>query len=181
MKRLLFTIFLLQLFSFAESQRFVDIDSARLLLGKTNSDEAKVLIYADLSFTYAFLQVDTSIWYAQKAILLAKQLEFKEGEATGMFSYGWALWASGNYDKAIEAALRSLNLYKDLKNYETIAISYMQLAVLYRDAGDYVLALKYGMLSKDLFESLEFPRDLVQFHPYTTIGSIFVFTNRIDS
>jgi signal transduction histidine kinase len=181
MKRVLLTILLLQLFSFAESQRFVDVDSARLLLDKTNSDEAKVLLYADLSFTYAFLQVDTSIGYAQKAIRLAKQLDNKAAEATGMFSYGWALWASGNYDKAIEASLRSLNIYKDLKNYERVAITYMQLAVLYRDAGDYALALKYGMLSKDLFESLEFPRDLTQFHPYTTIGSIFVFMNRIDS
>jgi two-component system NtrC family sensor kinase len=181
MKRLLCTILLLQLFSFAESQRFVDVDSAKLLLGKLNSDEAKALLYADLSFTYAFLQIDSSIGYAQKAIRLAKQLQYKEGEAAGMFSYGWALWASGNYDKAIEAALRSLNLHKDLKNYESTAISYMQLSVLYREAGDYVLALKYGMQSKDLFEASDFPRDLTQFHPYTTIGSIFVFTNQIDS
>ncbi|HEV7424640.1 MAG TPA: histidine kinase dimerization/phospho-acceptor domain-containing protein, partial [Candidatus Paceibacterota bacterium] len=151
------------------------------VLDTTSQDTTKVLISADLSFTYAFLQVDTSLAYAQKAISLARQLQYKKGEAAGMSSYGWALWAAGNYDKAIEAALKSLNLFKDLKDYERMVSAYDALAVFYRDADDFDEALKYGILSKNLFESSFVTRDLVGIEPYTTLGSIFLFTNHIDS
>jgi two-component system NtrC family sensor kinase len=181
MKRILLTILLLQFFSFAESQMMVDIDSGKLWVGKSSSDTAKVSLYAALSFTYCFLQVDSSIAYAQKAIRLARELKYKEGEAAGMFSYGWALWASGNYDKAIEAALKSLNLYKDLKNDYRMIATYEALANFYRDAGDYEEALKYGRLSKNLFESTIDSRKFLGVYPYTTIGSIFILTNQIDS
>jgi hypothetical protein len=40
------------------------------------------------------------------------------------------LWASGNYDKAIEIALKALNLSRDLQDVKMIAGSYIQLAVL---------------------------------------------------
>ena len=51
-------------------------------------------------------------------------------------SYGWGLWALGNYDKAIEAALKSVSFYKELKDYAMIAAKYNQLAIFYRDADD---------------------------------------------
>ena len=153
MKRVLLTILLSQFFSLAESQmRSSNPDSLKQLLTTPIQDTTKVILYADISFTYAFLQIDTSIAYAQKAINLARQIQYKKGEAAAMSSYGWALWASGSYDKAIEAALKSLNLYKDLKMYEKIVSAYEALAVFYRDAGDYGEALKYGILSKNLLE-----------------------------
>ena len=43
-----------------------------------------------------------------------------------MASYGSALWLSGNYDKAIEIAIKALNLYRDLQEYGMIASSYMK-------------------------------------------------------
>ena len=181
MKRILFTILSLQFFCFAKSQFVSDIDSVKLLAAKSTSDSAKVSLYAALSFTYTFLQVDSSIAYGQKAIRIARELKYKKGEAAGMFSYGWALWASGNYDKAIEAALKSLNLYKDLKNDEKEITCYEALAVFYRDAGEYPDALKNGRLSKNLFESTIITGDLTPNQPYTTIASIFSLTNHIDS
>ncbi len=181
MKRLLLLVLVLQFFSSAKPQRFPNVDSMKLLLGKTNSDTSKVMLYANLGFAYAFLQIDTGIAYAQQAISLARQIQYKNGEAAGMFSYGWALWASGNYDKAIEAAFKSMNLYKELKNNEKIISSYSQLAVFYRDAGDFEEALKYGILSKNLFESPAVSQKIVGIYPYNTLGSIYLFMNRLDS
>ena len=172
---------MLQLFAFAESQSIVDIDSTKLLLGKSTSDTANLFLYADLSFTYSFLQVDSSIAYAQKAIRISSELQYKEGEAASMFSYGWALWASGNYDKAIEAALKSLNLFKELKNDYRMIATYEALALFYKDAGDYEEALKYGRLSMNLFELIIVSRKIHGVYPYATMGSIFSITNQMDS
>ena len=75
MKRILFTILLLQLFSFAESQMMVDLDSGKLLVAKSTSDTAKVSLYAALSFTYSFLQVDSSIILCSKSNPHCKGIE----------------------------------------------------------------------------------------------------------
>src|ERR1700741_3882498 len=98
LKKFLFTILILQFSSLVDAQHYYPRpDSLKLLLSKTR-DTSKVLLLADLGFNYAFLQVDTGISYAQRAISLARQLNYKKGEAASMASYAWALWASGNYD-----------------------------------------------------------------------------------
>jgi signal transduction histidine kinase len=182
MRKLFLTFTLLLSFTFAQSQlRFDNIDSVKLILTKAIEDSSRLQLYAHLGFTYAFLQVDSAIAYSQKAISLARKIQSKEGEANAIFSYGWALWASGNYDKAIDAALKSLKLQKDLKNYEKMASSYSQLAVLYRDAGDFEHALKYGMQSKYLLDSLTVFHEFKVVQPFATIGSIYLFLDNLDS
>ncbi|MGN6400796.1 MAG: ATP-binding protein [Flavisolibacter sp.] len=130
---------------------------------------------ADLGFSYAFSQVDTATRYTQRAISLARQLNYRKGEAAGMAAYGWVFWASANYDKAIEMALKSLNLYKTLEDIKMIASIYNELIVFYRDAGDYRTALNYGFLSKNLLDSLDFYASSVQ------IGSVYLLLNQVDS
>jgi len=152
------------------------VDSVQLLLSKANDDTAKVMLLIELSDDYLVYQADTSIRYAQRAISLARQLNYKKGDAQGMYMYGYALWISGIYDKAIEIALKALNLYKGLQDVKMIAGTYLQLAVLYRDIGDYNQALKYGFLSKKTFDPLILPpgQSLI-------ISSIYLLTNQIDS
>jgi hypothetical protein len=78
MKRLLFTLLLLQVFSFGQSQlRFVNTDSLKLELN-SQPDTTRVLSYANLCFNYAFRQVDSALAYGQKAIHLANQIQFKK-------------------------------------------------------------------------------------------------------
>ncbi|MDQ6764008.1 MAG: tetratricopeptide repeat protein, partial [Bacteroidota bacterium] len=152
------------------------VDSAKLSLSKANDDTAKVLLLIELSSDYLVYQADTSISYAQRAISLARQLNYKKGEAQGMWIYGYALWIAGNYDKAIEVALKALDLYKGLQDVKMIAGTYLQLAVLYRDIGDYNQALKYVFLSKKTFDPLILPpgQSLI-------LSSIYLLTNQIDS
>jgi two-component system NtrC family sensor kinase len=125
--------------------------------------------------------VDTAIQLAQKAISLARQIQYKKGEAAAMSTYGWALWAAGDYDKAVEASLKSLNLYKGLKDYPWMTFLYAELEVFYRDAGDFGQAFKYGKLSKYLYDSLISTHELNGSLPILQIGSVFLVTNQIDS
>jgi hypothetical protein len=70
MKRVLLTILVMQIFSFADFITSSNLDSLKQLSKTSIPDTTKVIVCADISFTYAFLQVDTSIAYAQ-AISLA--------------------------------------------------------------------------------------------------------------
>ena len=161
---------------YADSAMHLYLDILKLSLSKAN-DTAKVLLMTDLSSWYVVYQADSSIRYAQNAISLARQLNYKKGEAAAMHSYANALWASGNYDKAIEIALKALNVHRDLQDVKMIAGSYIQLAVIYADIGDYRLALKYGFFSKNLFESID-----VGGPPQSSIiAGFYILTNQIDS
>ncbi len=183
MRKLFLTILLLPYFSYSQSQfPSSNPDSLKLLVSKTNRDTTKVRLFAELGYSYAFyFHVDSSIFYSQKAISLARQIQFKPGEAYAMFCYGWSMWSAGNYDKAIEAALKSLNLYKDLENYVQIFNVCGELAVLYRDVGDFGQSLRYGKLALHLYDSLITIRNLGLVVPFVTVASSYLGVNQIDS
>ena len=157
-----------------QAQGLYDTDSLRALLTKANDDDtATVSLLVKLSDNYVVSQVDSSIKYAQRAIRLAQQLNDKKGEAAGMLTYAWALWASANYDKAVEMALKCLNRCKGLHDPAMMGRSYLQLIVLYRDVGDYQQALRYGFLAEKLSgDSL---------NTYTFIGSVYLGLDKLDS
>ena len=101
LKRLLFLILFYQSFSFVKAQQTYDdyYDSVQRILSIAKDDTAKVLLLAGLSFSYQTYQVDTSILYSQRAIRLARQLNYKNGEAVGLYCYAWALWMSETMTK----------------------------------------------------------------------------------
>ena len=144
-------------------------------------DTSKSLLYAEIAFNYAFWQIDSGIQYAQKAISLARKIQFKRGEAAGLASYGWSMWAAGDYDKAVDASLKSLNLYKDLKDYVKMADVYGELTVFYRDAEDFTQAFKYAMLSKKLYDSLIVTHEMNNILPVLQLGSVYLFSHQLDS
>jgi two-component system, NtrC family, sensor kinase len=183
MRKLFLTLILLQFFSFAKSQFPSDNpDSLKLLAAKTNQDTTKVRLYADLGYSYAFFfQVDSSLSYNQKAISLARQIQYKPGEAWAMFSYGWSMWASGNYDKAIEAALISLYFYKELGNDEQRLDVYGELSVFYRDAGDFRQSIRYGKMVENSYGLINNNNNVLGLVPYVTIASAYIETGQIDS
>ncbi|HSZ34001.1 MAG TPA: ATP-binding protein [Puia sp.] len=181
MKRYFLLILSFFFFVFAESQlRYGDVDGMKTSAVNAQ-DTSKSLLYAEIAFNYAFWQIDSGIQYAQKAISLAKKIQFKKGEAAGLASYGWSMWAAGDYDKAVDASLKSLNLYKDLKDYVKMADVYGELTVFYRDAEDFTQAFKYAMLSKELYDSLIVTHVMNNTLPVLQLGSVYLFHHQLDS
>jgi len=90
MKRILLILITLQFFSPAKAQTTLNPDSLKLLLSAA-TDTTKVLLLAQLGESYAFVQIDTALSYAEQAIILSRQLNFKKGEARALASYSWAL------------------------------------------------------------------------------------------
>ena len=181
MKRFFLTILWLSFFSLAESQIPISGVDSMKILSLHAEDTSKSLLYAEIAFSYAFWQIDSGIQYAQKSISLSRTIQFKRGEAAGMAAYGWSLWAAGDYDKAIDAAFKSLNLYKDLKDYLKISDVYGALTVFYRDAEDFAQALKYGFLSKNVYDSLIDTNHINRMLPELQIGSVYLLHGQLDS
>jgi two-component system NtrC family sensor kinase len=185
--KLLFVLTLVVFIYFSYAQDFANIDSLKLLLKNSREDTARVMVLATMSFNYTFVNADSGMIYGQEGINLANKLNYKEGEAAAMLSYGWALWIFGSYDKAAEFALKSLHLYEDLKNYESVISANNLLTNIYRDAKDYIGALKFSNEAIRIFDSLHFSNKsnlnvtASSETIYTIRATIFLLTGNIDS
>ena len=130
-----------------------NVDSLRKKLSVSNDDTSRVLIMADLSFAFGFLNSDSALLYANTAVDLAKRVHFKRGEARAMFSKASVVETNGDMPEALELAFSALetaekanalletsmcltlvgNIFYDLNDYER-AISFYQRAIPINEA-----------------------------------------------
>ena len=99
-------------------------DSLRQLLSTAKEDTNKVWLLVNLSSRYQWSYPDSGILYSQEALQLAQKLNFVDGE---IGSYGTALEAfsgKGNYPKALEAGLKSLELAEKAGDSTSIVWAY---------------------------------------------------------
>jgi tetratricopeptide (TPR) repeat protein len=85
----------------------------------------------------------------------------------------------GDYDKAIEAALKSLKLQKGLGDEARLLAIYSELAVFYRDNEDFDQALKYAVLAKDMYASQRNSDRTSQ--AFLQLGTVYLFKGQLDS
>ena len=184
--KLLIVIILGFCIHFTYAQNFYNIDSLKSSLKSSQPDTSRVLTLAALSFNYAFTQPDTGMLYGQQAIALAKKINDEKGEAVAMDSYGWALWAYADYDKAADFALRSLQLFHKQSNLEMVVSANNLLACIFRDVDDYAIALNYSNNAMELVDSLHFyNKDIGIAGSWGTTltirSTVFIVGNELDS
>lgn len=83
----------------------------------------------------------------------------------------------GNFTNALQAALKSVHLFEELKNEERVAWLYITLANIYRDFGDYETALGYALKSIKIYNKLYVSARV----PLAAAGSIYELQNKLDS
>jgi tetratricopeptide (TPR) repeat protein len=127
-------------------------DSLKHLLSQEMEDSTRVLLLAKTSFEYSNIQADTAIRYAEEGLKLAQRLEYKKGEVEATGTYARCLSTLGNFPKAIEMGLKSLRMAEESGDESEVAFAQGQLADMYRDAGEYELALGYSLKSLAYFQ-----------------------------
>jgi hypothetical protein len=65
-------------------------DTLKRLLMETRQDTSRVLLMAQLSINYRFFKPDSSMFFAQQALKLARQLNYSKGKARALYTYGEA-------------------------------------------------------------------------------------------
>lgn len=90
--------------------RLSELDSLHRNIQLAKNDTIRMFAFADIGTYYDDVSIDSSIYYAEKAIALAKQMNLRLDEAMWYSNLIWPLCKMGNYPKA----LKSLNLALDL-------------------------------------------------------------------
>jgi tetratricopeptide (TPR) repeat protein len=153
------------------------IDSLEAQLARSMSDTAKAGLLGYLCFHYAFVSPQKGLSYGQQGLHLSQQLEYKRGIAYCNQSLSFCLWVMGNFNEALQAALRSLYQYEELKDYPRIGYSYLALANIYRETGDYKKGLQEANKAMRIYDSIQFPQKVA----YAVTGSIYERAGQLDS
>jgi two-component system NtrC family sensor kinase len=142
-KAWLFIIFIVYSFTASAQSDSLYIDSLKKVLQTQREDTNKVNTYFDVGYFYQWSQPDSALRYAIPGLELAKKLNFISGEYDMILPITEALSLKGNYSKALELRLYSIELAKQLKNPTKIANALALTGNIYQYSKDYQSALKY--------------------------------------
>ena len=127
-------------------------DSLQEALRKEKKDTSRVLLLADLSFTFFESKPDTAMTLALEALSLSRSIGYAKGEAVSLNRVGAAYDVFGNYPKAMEVLLQALKINESIKNADGIRRNYNNIGNLYISQEDYRQGLDYYLKAKSLIE-----------------------------
>ncbi|TMI65895.1 MAG: hypothetical protein E6H07_08310 [Bacteroidetes bacterium] len=89
-------------------------------LENTTNDTLRLVQFTSLSFAYSEINSDSSLFYAERSISLARKLKFPLSEALAMNYKGYALLNMGNYPRSLQTFLSALEIAGDDQNEKSI-------------------------------------------------------------
>jgi two-component system NtrC family sensor kinase len=152
MKRLTLLLFFFS-FSIVFAQR-TRIDKLNRLLEQTTQDSTKVLLMFELTQSYLYVSVDSGFIYAQKALKLARQSNFRKGEGRALNAVGMALREKGDFPAALSHAYQALRIAKETGDRKGEALAINSIGVIYTPLQDHRKAVYYLQESLDLFTAI---------------------------
>jgi hypothetical protein len=163
------------------------IDSFKHQLAIAKEDTNKVHLLTWLGELYNYSSADSGAVYAQKGLALAQKLNYKRGEAECLFLLV-SLNSNKNVVEAINYAIKVLNVYKEIGDYDGACTISLFLQGTYRDdVGDYRKSLDYAFsgnqiaVSKNVRNTAIFPGHRAAPLFSAEIANTYVLMNQLDS
>jgi len=166
--------------AFSQQER---IDSLRHQLTIAKDDSSRVMIMADLSFTYGFQNSDSGLMYADKAIELAKQIHFSRGEIRGMFSKSTILETNGDMPEALELGFSGLEIAQKQNLLLETSICLTQIGNIFYDLNDYGRAISFYERAVPINDAIK-DQPGTEFWKWQTevnLGTTFMLNRELDS
>ena len=182
MKKMILVAIFLGFIKLALGQNQV-IDSLKQQLVLANSDSAKIRALYYIGDYYAFVQFDSSIFYANQTIDLSNQLNNPFGKFAGLRCIFHAYNCQGNFPKALEAVLSMQKIVVQPNNTSQIEIivgTHYFLGVLYREMGNFPKAIALQRQAIQENQAAGKSMDNISF-AYSQLAIIYLKRNQIDS
>jgi two-component system NtrC family sensor kinase len=149
-----------------------DLDTAR-------QDTSRVLLIAELASYYKFHLPDSALFYAYKALALARQIKFPKGELAALRNIAVIQTVLGNDSRGLQIILLGLKIAEKNNLVNDRASFIGGLGIIYTGIKNYKKALDLLRESKALSDSLH---DLAgSTASQNFIGQIYIMMNQPDS
>ncbi len=155
------------------------LDSLKNELEFIQEDSLKIQILLQIADSYTERDPDTTIYYSQQALQLAKQINDIPGQMGAMAFTSEALIYKGNLPKALELGIKAIEMGKNqpVRIAGGVGPNYGNLGNLYFLIGNYDKALQYfkkmTAMGKDDIVGVAFG--------YYSVASVFEKLNQLDS
>jgi two-component system, NtrC family, sensor kinase len=196
MKKYIKITLLLLLPAFVTAQTRQQIDSLYLVLQHAANDTVRMGACSMLGSWYDDINVDSGIYYCNKGITIAENLDLQLNKAMMLAYMAWPLMKTGNYPEALRGINQGIKIAKDPSNgkkagnlqkgqtpqmYQrrVIGILYAALSSLYFYVGNYE---KQIAVAHEAIQRLETARDSFNLAGiYPDIGDSYLKLNKPDS
>jgi tetratricopeptide (TPR) repeat protein len=158
--KFIFTLILTLSINLSVSSQEDSINFFKTLLKTEIKPESQVQILINLSRLNSLNHPDSSLIYANRAIIKAKEANFKKGLAHSFFIKGKAIESEKDYKKAIELFLLCSESFSKLKMIPNIAKSYHRLGFNYYKTGNNDSSLIYLEKALTLFDNKKNPSNV---------------------
>ena len=170
-------------------------DSLRNIINLQRGDTIEVkaiLNLVDMSFNnasekFVVRNIDSIFNYLQKALLLAKKIDYSKGEAECYLLFSRTNGYINNYGQQISFLFKALQVYEQLNDQNAIAAVHINFQGIYKRVGDYKNSLSHAFAAKKLVETNDMSgtRFFMGFLPAplisAEIGETYFEMNKLDS
>ncbi len=196
MKKYLKILLFLFLPAFGKAQARKQMDSAYLMLKHATNDTVRLDAYSMLAGLYDDINADSGLYYCNKGIAIAEQLNLQLNKAEMLALTGVHLMKTGNYPEALRVISQGIKIAEDPSNEKktgslqkgqtpqmyrrsVIGLLYSFLEYLYLFVGNYE---KQIAIAHEAIVLLELARDTVNLAGvYPDIGDGYLKLNKFDS
>jgi tetratricopeptide (TPR) repeat protein len=150
---------------FAQTPKIDSLKKALSSLPKpTNklSDSTYIKTIQLLTWEYSYINPDTAITLAQKALQLSEKINWKKGKAVCLRILGSCEVDKGNYSIALEYYNTGLKISEELSNKSLQATFLSNIGIVYRNQSDYPKALEYYFKALKIDEELGNKKDIAR-------------------
>ena len=120
-----------------------EVDSLIKLLEKAPIDTNRVKLILNIGNKVYFYKPDLSLEYAEKALKIAKDLNYNNGIVNSLNLAGESYRLTGDYPKALQYQLQALEISRELKNEFIESNTLGFIGVIYMELNEYRQALQY--------------------------------------
>jgi len=136
-------LLLLSFCCYAAAAQNPKTDSLRHLLEKEKTDSNRVTLLWQLAEQYEFFKPDTALQLAQEALLLARRINYTEGESRSLAIMATGQYLMGNYPSALNNYMGKLQIEEKRNSQRNYASALNNIGLMYILLVDYPNALQY--------------------------------------
>src|SRR5688572_21757645 len=125
-----------------------NIDSLKKVLSTNLSDTNRISALNNLGRNIE--HPDTTLVLAEQAIALSRKVGFKKGEAEAFNNLGYWFNQKGNYPKALEYYLRSIQISENINFESGLKRSFNSISTVYLYLKDYKTSIAYARKARQL-------------------------------
>ena len=151
-------------------------DSLHALLAVEKQDSNRVTLFWNMAIATNAYDPDSSLVLSQKALILARKINFVEGESRALGIMANSFLKIGNYPRALEFYLEKLKIEENRNNARNLASVTMNIGIVYVYQEEFRKALPYYFKADSLIR-VNNVEDL-KYNIAVNLGDVY---NRLES